>query len=150
MKTLHLAQIGGQLFAVDKECVLGVGMYKADSPRPIEQDGRRYLPLPNGHRVAICDVRALMTGYDAEAIAKPRGYYLIIAHGKQAMALPMSGKGRIVTADIAAALPLPSACAGQSRALISGVLANGDDLILLLNPQSVLEATAARGLGAGR
>ena len=147
MKTFHLAQIGEQLFGVAKEHVLGVGTYSADAPRPMEKDGRRYLPLPHGHRVAICDVRALMAGYDKKSLAKPRGHYLIVAHGSQAMALPMSDKGRIVTADITALSPLPPAFTGQSRTLVSGVLTNGADLILLLNPQTVLEATAERPLG---
>jgi len=145
MKTLFLAQIGRQLFAVDKECVLGVGMHN-DNPVKTESDGRRYLPLPHGHRAVICDVRTLMAGYEEEASAKRRGHYLIVGHDNQAMALVMNGKGRIATADIAAALPLPPAFTGLPRALVSGVLANGADLILLLNLQAVLEATAGQGL----
>jgi hypothetical protein len=147
MKTLFLAQIGRQLFAVDKACVLGVGMHN-EGPKPTEGEGRRYLSLPHGHRAVICDMRALMAEYEEEAPSQRKGHYLIIGHNNQAMALAMSGKGRIVTADVAAALPLPPAFTGLSRALISGVLVNGADLLLVLNLQAVLEATD-RGTGAG-
>lgn len=141
MKTLYLAQIGRQLFAVDKECVLGVGMLHDGAVKPMEEEGRLYLPLPHGNRAVICDVRALM-GRNGDRISSGRGcYYLIIGHGEQVMALTMSGKGRIIVADVVAARPLPPAFTGQSRALIPGVLVNGMDLILLIDLQAALAAT---------
>lgn len=138
MKALYLAQIGRQLFAIDKECVLGIVKCNDASFKPVVEKGRQYLLLPYNNRAVICDVQALMTGSGEAAPA--RRHYLIIAHNDQVMGLAMSGKGRIVTADVAAVRPLPPAFTGQSRALVPGVLVNGIDLILLLDLQAVLEA----------
>jgi len=140
MKTLYLAQIGRQLFAVDKESVAGVGVRDDDTVKPLEENGRQYLPLPHGNRAVICDVQALMAG-NRGSLPSRRGYYLIVSHGDNLMALTMSGKGRIIMADVAAARPLPPAFTEQSRNLIPGVLVNCTDLILLVDLKSVLAAT---------
>jgi hypothetical protein len=140
MKTLYLAQVGRQLFAVDKERVVGVGMCSDD--KPMEAEGGRYLILPRGIRAVICDMQTLMTGYGR--VVTPKRHYLIVSHDSQLMGLTMSGKGRIITADVAAASPLPPAFVGQARALVPGVLVNGIDLILLLDLQAVLETTVGQ------
>jgi len=145
MKTLYLAQIGRQLFAVDKECVIGVGTYSGGSFKLIEEEGRRYLPLPHGNRAVIFDVRTLMTDHGGQASFVRGVHFLIVAYDDQAMALVMNGKGRIVAADVTVARPLPPAFTGQSRTLVPGVLINGIDLILLLDLQTMLEA-AAKGI----
>ncbi|WP_310599242.1 hypothetical protein [Desulfobulbus sp.] len=144
MKMLYLAQIGRQLFAVDKECVIGVGTCNGGSFKPIEEEGRRYLPLPHGDRAVICDVGALMAGYGERAPLKRGIHYLIVAHDDQALALTMTGKGRIVAADVAVTRPLPPAFTSWSRTLVPGVLINGMDLILLLDLQTVLETTVTQ------
>jgi|GEM_PF-1329219 len=150
MKTLYLAQIGLQFFAVDKECVAGVGRRNDDAVKPVAENGKQYLPLPHGNRAVICDVQALMSGTGGASPARRGGYYLIVAHEDQFMALTMSTKGRIVMADVAAAHPLPPAFTGQSRALIPGVVVNCTDLILLVDLKAVLAAadgTAGPGCG---
>jgi len=140
MKTLFLMQIGRQLFAIDKECVVGVGAQDDGKVKPVEENGKKYLPLPHGNRAVICDVQALMTGAEASLSSK-RGNYLIVAHEETLMALTMSGKGRIVMADVAAALPLPPAFTGKSRDLIPGALINCTDLILLVDLKVLLDST---------
>jgi len=144
MKMLYLAQIGRQMFAVDKECVIGVSTCSGGSFKPIEEEGRQYLPLPHDNRAVICDVRTLMAGYGGQAPFGPGVHFLIVAHDDQAMALVMHGKGRIIAADVAVARPLPPAFTGQPRTLVPGVLINGKDLIFLLDLQTVLEAAAKR------
>ncbi|MCL1980430.1 MAG: hypothetical protein FWG62_05085 [Proteobacteria bacterium] len=144
MKALYLAQIDRQLFAVDKERVIGVSSCNSGFFKPIEEGGRRYLPLPYGNRAMICDVQSLVTGPGGQAPARQGGHYLIVAADEELMALAMTGKGRIVTADVAAARPLPPAFTGPSRMLVPGVLVNGLDLILLLDLQAVLETTVDR------
>ncbi|MDR2549882.1 MAG: hypothetical protein LBD10_06775 [Desulfobulbus sp.] len=144
MKMLYLAQIDRQLFAVDKECVIGVGSCNGGSFKPIEEKGRQYLPLPHGDRAVICDVGALMAGHGDRAPLKRGVHYLIVAHDDQALALVMTGKGRIVAADVAATRPLPPAFTSRSRTLVPGVLINGIDMILLLDLQTVLETTTVR------
>jgi hypothetical protein len=139
MKTLFLIQIGRQLLAIDKECVVGVGVRDDDKVKPVEENGKTYLPLPHGNRAIICDLPTLMNGRESLPISK-RGHYLIVAHDENLMALTMSGKGRIVMADVAAALPLPPAFIGKSRNLIPGALINCSDLILLLDLHSLHEA----------
>jgi hypothetical protein len=140
MKTLFLMQIGRQLFAIDKECVVGVGAQDDGRVKPVEENGKKYLPLPHGNRAVICDVQALMTGAESSLLSK-RGNYLIVAHEENLMALTMSGKGRIVMADITAALPLPPAFTGKSRDLIPGALINCTDLILLVDLKVLLDST---------
>jgi hypothetical protein len=140
MKTLFLMQIGRQLFAIDKECVVGVGAQDDGRVKPVEENGKKYLPLPHGNRAVICDVQALMTGAGASLSSK-RANYLIVAHEENLMALTMSGKGRIVMADVVAALPLPPAFTGKSRDLIPGALINCMDLILLIDLRVLLEST---------
>lgn len=136
MKTLFLMQIGRQLFAVDKECVVGVGVRDDEKVKPVEENGKTYLPLPHGNRAIICDLPALVNGSESSSTSK-RGHYLIVAHEENLMALTMSGKGRIVMADVAGALPLPPAFTGKSRELIPGALINCSDLILLLDLHSL-------------
>ena len=140
MKTLFMAQIGRQFFAVDKEWVAGVGIRNDDKIKPVEENGKVYLPLPHGNRAVICDVQALMSG-STNSLPSKRGYYLIVAHEEHFMALTMSGKGRIVMADVSTAAPLPSAFNGKSRDIISGVLVNCTDLILLVDLKALLAAT---------
>lgn len=140
MKTLFLMQIGRQLFAIDKECVVGVGTQDDGRVKPVEENGKKYLPLPHGNRAVICDVQALMTGTES-SLSSGRGNYLIVAYEENLMALTMSGKGRIVMADVAAALPLPQAFTGKSRDLIPGALINCTDLFLLVDLKALLEAT---------
>jgi len=150
MKPLFLAQIGRQLFAVDKENVVGVGVRNDDTIKPVVENGRAYLPLPHGNRAVICDLQTLMTR-NGGLLPSKRGYYLIVAHEENLMALTMSGKGRIIMADVAAARPLPPAFARKSRVLIPGVLVNCTDLILLVDLQALLGATDGEAsLGVAR
>lgn len=137
MKNLYLAQINRQLFAVDRKDVVGIGICKNESFRPIRKDGGLYLSLPNGKRAIICDVQTLMTERYAQDPSSQ--HYLIVNHNDLTLGLIMSGKGRIITADVATARPLPPAFTGPSRALVSGVLESGMDLIFLLDLQALLE-----------
>jgi hypothetical protein len=120
--------------------VVGVGAQDDGRVKPVEENGKKYLPLPHGNRAVICDVQALMTGAEASLSSK-RGNYLIVAHEENLMALTMSGKGRLVMADVAAALPLPPALTGRSRDLIPGALINSTDLILLVDLKVLLDST---------
>ena len=136
MKTFFLAQIGRQFFGLTKECVAGVGV-RNDKVKPLEEDGKKFLSLPNGSQAVICDLQSFMGGGEASLHAK-QNHYLIINHQKRFMALAMTGKGRIVTADETASRPLPSVFTGMSRELIPGVLINCMDLILLVDLEALL------------
>ena len=140
MKTLFMAQIGRQFFAVEKEWVAGVGVRNDEKIKPVTENGKVYLPLPHDNRAVICDVQALLSG-STNLLPSKRGYYLIVAHEEHFMALTMSGKGRIVMADMSKAAPLPAAFSGKSRDIIPGVLVNGTDLILLVDLKALLAAT---------
>lgn len=142
MKKLYLAKIGQQLFAVDRKHVIGVGICSTTSFKTIREDGKLYLPLPNGTRALICDLQALISGHDREVPAKP--HYLIVDHNNLIMGLAMDDKGTTIMADIAKARPLPPAFVGQSQKVVPGVLIVDTDLILLLDLQALLEATIAR------
>lgn len=139
MKPLFLAQVAGQLVAVDKEVVVGVG--RRDSAiKPVEENGRQYLPLPHGAKAVICDLQTLLNGPGATPAGK-REYYLIVAQEEQLLALTMTGKGTMIMADIAGASPLPPAFTGQSRQVAPNVLVNCADLILLADLKALLATT---------
>lgn len=139
MKKLYLTQIGRQLFAIDRKCVIGVGICSSTSFKTIREGNQLYLPLPNGTRALICDVQALMAGPDEGIPARP--HYLIVNHNNLIMGLAMNDKGTTIMADIALAQPLPPAFTGQSRKLVPGLLTVDSDLVLLLDLQALLEAT---------
>lgn len=131
MKPYFLALIGGQLFGLDKDCVAGVGTRDESKVKPIEENGKRYLPLPDGNFALICDLNPQLVG--GEGGQTRQSHYLIVTHQGRFMALVMSGKGRLVMMDTSSSRPLPLAFNTLARELIPGVLINCTDLILLLD-----------------
>lgn len=138
MKPLFLAQIGRQLFGLTKECVAGVGTRNDSKVKPLEENGKKYLPLSHGNQAMICDLLPLMAMDEEASLRAKHSHYLILNHHQRFIALAMTGKGRLVMADAAAARPLPPAFTGISRTLIPNVLANCTDLILLVDMDALL------------
>lgn len=137
MNTFFLAQIGGNLFGLKKECVVGVGVRDDERVKPVEVDGLRCLPLPSGDQAVVCNLQEIFPHGEGNRHAA-QGYYLIVTHQGRFMAMPMTGKGRLVMAQGTDAHPLPPAFTGQARRLTSGVLVNCNDLILLMNMDVLL------------
>ncbi len=136
MKAYFLALIGGQLFGLRKESVAGIGTRDESKVKPLEENGKKLLPLPDGNFALICDLLPLMGGEGGHA---RQSHYLIVTHQGQLIALVMSGKGRLVMMEASSPSPLPLAFNALARDLIPGVLINCTDLILLLD----LDALAA-------
>jgi hypothetical protein len=137
VNTFFLAQIGGNLIGLKKESVVGVGVRNEERVKPIEMDGLRCLLLPGGDHAAICDLQEMFADGEVNRHAA-QGYYLIVSHQGQFMAVPMTGKGRLVMARETDALPLPPAFSAQARRLVSGVLVNCNNFILLMNMDVLL------------
>lgn len=131
MKAYFLALIGGQLFAVDKECVAGVGIRNESKGKLLEEKGRKFLPLPDGNLAAIYDLQPPLG--ERAALPARQSHYLIVSHQGRFMALVMTGKGRLAMVDETMPSALPPAFSGFPRELVPGVLVNCADLILLLN-----------------
>ena len=131
MKAYFLALIGGQLFGLRKESVAGIGTRDERKVKPLEENGKKLLPLPDGNFALICDLLPLLGG--GEGGHARQSHYLIVTHQGQLIALVMSGKGRLVMMDASSPSPLPLAFNAQARELIPGVLINCTDLILLLD-----------------
>ena len=138
MKDYFLALIGGQLFALGKDNVAGIGIHNDSRAKLLEDKGKKYLPLPDGNQAIFCDLQQVMPG--GEARRSKQSHYLIVTHEGQYLALLMTGKGRLFMADETEQRPLPPALTWVSRKLISGILVNCNDLILLLNAPSLLKA----------
>lgn len=137
MKNYFLALIGGQLFALDKECVAGIGIHNDNRVKLLEDKGKKFLPLPDGNQAMVCDLQQVMPG--GESHRSKQSHYLIVTHEGRFVALLMTGKGRLFMAEEAEQIPLPPAFIGISRKLVSGVLVNCNDLILLMNAHSLLK-----------
>lgn len=144
MTTWFLAVIGGQLFAFERDRVAGVGAR-----------GRRHsgwpttggqLPLAGGRQALVCDLLAL-PGM-ASAGRDGLDHLLVIMVDHLWLALAMSGRGRLATFDETAWQPLPPAFRGAARHLVTGVLPNGADLVLRIDPQA-LRAWSETAAGSG-
>lgn len=138
MTAYFLALIGGQLFAVDKEHVVGVGAHDETKVRPLEDEGRRFLPLANNDMALICDLLPHMPFQRGPARWT---HYLIVRQQGLFMALPMQGRGRLVQVDEKARQSLPPAFTGMARRLIQGVLVNCRDIILILDLDTLAEVS---------
>lgn len=138
IKNYFLALIGGQLFALGKDSVAGIGIHNDSRAKLLEDKGRKFLPLPDGNQAIFCDLQQVMPG--GESRRSKQSHYLIVTHEGQYVALLMTGKGRLFMADETKQCSLPPALTGVARELISGVLVNCHDLILLLNAPSLLKA----------
>jgi len=138
MKACFLALIGGQLFGLEKHNIAGIGVRDDSRVKPVEKQGRLYLTLPNGEQALICD---LFQAIGAEESHKfKRSHYLIVTNEEQFLALAMTGKGRLLTMDVAAQSLLPPAFTGFSRDLVAGVVSNCNDVIVLLNVAALFKA----------
>lgn len=131
MKSLFLAQIGGQLFALDKDYVAGVGIRNDAKLKPLQKNGRQVLPLANGNEALICNLQALLPMDKMEYSRQE--YYLVIKYQGRFMALTMTGRGRLVMADEKNCQTLPPTFTGSARRLVPGVLINCSDLVFLLD-----------------
>lgn len=138
MKACFLALIGGQLFGLEKHNIAGIGVRDDRRVRPVERQGRLYIALPNGEQALICDLFQAM-GVEESRIFK-RSHYLIVTNEGQFLALAMTGKGRLLTVDVAAQTLLPPAFTGFSRDLVAGIVPNGNDAIVLLNVAALFKA----------
>lgn len=139
MTAYFLALIGGQLFAVDKERVVGVGAHDEAKVKPLEDEGRKFLPLANSDMALICDLLPHMPFFQKGSARWT--HYLIIRQQGLFMALPMQSKGRLVQADEKARQSLPPAFTGMARRLIEGVLVNCRDIILILDLDTLAEVS---------
>ena len=138
MTAYFLALIGGQLFAVDKERVVGVGTRDESKVKPLEDEGRKFLPLANSDMALIWDLLPHMPLQKGQ----PRcTHYLLVRQQGLFMALPMLGKGRLVQADDTARQSLPPAFTGMDRRLIHSVLVNCRDIILMLDLDTLAEVS---------
>jgi hypothetical protein len=139
MKTYFLALIGGQLFGLDKECVVGRAICDENKVKPLEKNGKKFLRLVGGNLAVICDLQPLVVG--GAPFRARQSHYLVVTCQGRFIALVMNGKGRLVTVDETSPSILPPAFIGISRELIPGVLINCTDLILLLNLEALAQAT---------
>ena len=110
MKPYFLALIGGQLFGLDKECVVGRGIRDENRVKPLKENGKKFLPLPNGNLAAICDLQPLLGG--GAALRARQSHYLIVTYQGRFIALVMTGAGRLVTVDETLPSALPPAFIG--------------------------------------
>lgn len=140
MKSFFLAQIGGQLFGVERSCVRGVSVGKAGQRAPAERCSGTILPLADGHQAVFCDLRELMAG---SADRRDRLESSLILHSDDRfLVLAMSGRGRLAMVDDVACKPLPPAFPDFCRSIVPGALINGRDLVLMLDVPALLEAVA--------
>ena len=137
MKDYFLALIGGQLFALDKGCVAGIGIHNESRGKLLEENGKKFLPLPDGNQAILCDLQQVMPGNDSHR--SKQSHYLIITVQGRFVALSMSGKGRLFMADEGELRPLPPAFTGIAREWVFGVLVNCNDLILVMNASALLK-----------
>lgn len=147
MTAYFLALIGGQLFAVDKERVIGVGVRDEARVKPLEDEGRKFLPLANSDMALICDLLPHMPLQRGQARCT---HYLLVRQQGLFMALPMLGKGRLVQIDDAARQSLPPAFTGMERRLIQSVLVNCRDIILMLDLDALAEVSDETGTATAR
>jgi hypothetical protein len=137
MKSFYLAQIEGQLFGLDKDCVAGVGVRNDTKLKPQQKNGRKVLPLANGAEAVICDLQSFLA--QGRRVQPRQEYSLIIKHEDRFMALTMTGRGRLVMMDEKDARMLPPAFSDRSRRLLQGVLINCADLVFLLDLDALME-----------
>ncbi|WP_043770040.1 chemotaxis protein CheW [Desulfobulbus propionicus] len=142
MNTFFVIQIEEQLFGLAKEWVAGVGVRNDSKVKPIEENGRKCLPLAHGHRAVICDFRDLLGIGDAASHGKQQ-FYVILSHHGRFMAVPMSGRGRLVMVNETTVHALPSAFQGQPRKLVPGIVHNGQDAIVLVDVQALMDIANA-------
>lgn len=137
MKDYFLALIGGQLFALDKGCVAGIGIHNESRGKLLEEKGKKFLPLPDGNQAVLCDFQQVMPSGDSRR--SKESHFLIVTVQGRFVALGMSGKGRLFMADEGGLCPLPPAFNGIARELVSGILLNCNDLITVLNASALLK-----------
>ena len=140
MKSFFLAQIGRQLFGVEKSYVRGVSVGKAGKRAPEGRGSGTILPLADGNQAVFCDLYELMSGpvswrnrQESSLILRSDGRFLVLA---------MSGRGRMAMVDEAACKPLPPAFPDDCRSLVPKALINGGDLVLMLDVSALLDAVA--------
>ena len=138
MRAYYLALIGGQIFAIEKERVAGVGVRDENKLKPKEDNGRKFIPLGNADMALVCDLLPHIAGKHGKISAT---HYLIISHQGLFMALPMLGRGRLVMADETAIQPLPPAFAGIARKLVPGIVINCMDIIMMVDLDILAEVS---------
>ena len=138
MKSCFLAQVGGQLFGVERSYVRGVSVGSIGKRSSMDRDSGTLLQLADGNQAVFCDLRNLMPVSSGRRNRQANS--LILHSDGRFLVLAMTGRGRLAMLDETACKPLPPAFPEACRVLVPGVLINGHDLVLMLDVSALLEA----------
>ena len=135
MKDVYYAELCGHWYLFERASVKRV-LPIAEAPEPTAREGRSWFSLDEGN-VEICPLRLLFTW------AAPDwrdDHYLILVHHGRPLALPMRGPGREGMALLHALAPLPPAFPAPARRIVPGLLLNGREVIMRLEPDELAKA----------
>lgn len=136
MKEIFLAELCGYWCFFAQEAVHAV------APRPrgklVQRNERAWLPLAANEEAELCPLHLLFNWpQPADAVSD---HLLVLRHGGRLCALPMRGEGRTCTARLDMIHVLPPAFPALSRRIVPGLLVNGNEVIMQVNLNELLQA----------
>lgn len=132
--TYFLIKIANQIFAVERSAVAGVIINS--KVKEFVENGVSLLPVSGGRKAVVVDLAQTLP---IDPKRRRGGSYCVLKIDDHFIALPMRGKGRVITASNRALLPLPNIFGRATSELVSGVLANEKLTVPVLRQQALLK-----------